>query len=97
MGDRPSDDYLDEAREQGRADALSAAEHGPDEPLAHIAWAIGFGEPNLVQEAVQRARAAGATWAEVGRATGDHPKTAQTKYGGGYRAQRRYRERKRGQ
>ena len=57
---------------------------------------MGCGEPNVVHEAVDRARAAGAISPQIGMVTGD-PKTAQTKYGGSHHAQRAYPARKRGQ
>lgn len=92
------DDALDydEARGKGHADALeAAAERAPDHALLRVAWAHGFGQVDQLRGAVQEARAQGFTWRDIGQATGENWRTAQTKYGGGYEGQRRYRERKR--
>lgn len=60
-----------------------------------VAWAAGFGHPEQLRAAVQDARDQGFTWKQIAEATDEHWRTAQSKYGPGYPAHARYRERKR--
>lgn len=90
-------DY-DALREEGRRAAATAmAGQAPDDPLARVAWADGWGQEDQVRAAVQAAREAGISWAALGRALGVHRATVETKYGKGYERQKAYRERRRRQ
>ncbi|MPY95972.1 MAG: hypothetical protein GEV08_23810 [Acidimicrobiia bacterium] len=91
------EDRLRLARDHGEADARRAEEHAPTDALERIAWAVGFGQVDQVQAAVDAARAAGLTWRQIAPAIGEHWRNVQTKYGGGRERHRRYRERKRQQ
>jgi len=90
-----SDAALDAARAAGRDDAEHAMDRAPDDPLLRVAWAQGFGQVDQLREAVRQAKASGLTWRQIGAALGEHPRTAETKYGGGLDRMRRYRERRR--
>lgn len=94
----PAEDELTKAREQGGRDARSATErHAPDDPALRIAWAIGFGAVDQIQHAVDYARARGFSWSDVAAITGEPDRrAAESKYGGGAKRQRAYRQRKRG-
>ena len=93
-----TDDELQQVREQGRKDALSTiAAHAPAEPLARVAWAVGYGAVSEAQAAVDLARSGGATWQQIGQAAGINWRTAQSRWGSGPDRQRRYRERKAGE
>lgn len=76
-----TDDDLTAAREAGRRAAEQAIqEHAPDEPLLRIAWAAGHGGVDAVKDAVEAARAAGQTWAEIARALGENASTVRVRY-----------------
>lgn len=94
MADDVSEADLAAARDAGEHAARQTLEAAPDHPLLRVAWARGFGRIDQLQEAVDTAKAAGYTWKDIGAAVQEHWKTAATKYGGGYEAQRRYRQRK---
>lgn len=95
MADDVTEADLAAARDAGEHAARLTLEAAPDHPLLRVAWARGFGRVDLLQQAIDGAKAAGYTWKDIGTAVEEHWKTAATKYGGGYEAQRRYRERKR--
>lgn len=95
MADEPDAKAFRRAREDGRRAASHLLDGAPEEPLLRVAWAAGFGHPEQLRAAVDEARAAGCTWKQVGAATDEHWRTAQSKYGPGYEAHRRYRERRR--
>lgn len=80
------------AEEQTRA-LLETA--GPESPIERVAWAAGIGAVDGVHDEVAGARAAGYTWGQIGMALGETADNVRIKFGGGYEAQRRYRERKR--
>lgn len=83
------------AREQGARAARQAIEHdAPSDPLQLVAWTAGFGSEPDVAAAVANAREAGRTWREIATALGQNMRTVMTKFGGGYEAQRRYRQRR---
>jgi hypothetical protein len=67
----------------------------PADPILRMAWAAGYGQVDAIKDAVDAARAAGATWRQVGAALGVHYRTAQSKYGGGQERARRYADRQR--
>lgn len=94
MAEDVSEEDLAAARGAGEEAAQQTLAHGPDHPLLRVAWARGFGRVDLLQQAVDDAKAAGFTWKDIGVAVDQHWKTAATKYGGGYDAQRRYRQRR---
>lgn len=90
-----SGEELDQAREAGRAAAEAVLNsQAPAEPLLRIAWADGYGQVDLLHDAVMEARAAGATWRDIGDVLGMHFRTAQSKFGQPDR-HRRYAERQR--
>lgn len=93
-GEDVSADAIDAARSAGRDAAEATAATAPEHPLLGVGWAQGFGQIDQLRTAVQRARDAGFTWKQIAEVTGEHWQTARTKYGAGYEAQRRYRERK---
>ena len=94
-GEAVSADELEAARTAGKQAAEATAETAPDHPLLGVGWAQGFGQVDQLRVAVRRARDAGFTWKQIAEVTGENWQTAKTKYGSGYEAQRRYRERKR--
>lgn len=89
----PEDLQAERARGEQAAHKVAAA--GPADPLLRVAWAFGFGQTDQLQAAVTAARAAGLTWKQIAAATGEHPATAATKYGGGRERQREYQRRRR--
>jgi hypothetical protein len=84
-------------RAAGAAAARSVHEGDavPQAPLERVAWAAGAGTVNAVEAAVEAARAAGFTWKQIAVALDENEDNARHKYGAGYDAQRRYRQRKR--
>lgn len=88
-------DEIEAAHTSGEAAAREVSATGPADPVLRVAWAHGFGRVDQLAEAINAARAAGVTWKMIGAATGEHPSTAATKYGGGRERQRRYQQRKR--
>jgi hypothetical protein len=93
--EEPGPRDLQRARKQGAKAAEHVLDGAPDHPLLRVAWAAGLGHPDQLRAAVQDARSRGFTWKQIGEATDEHWRTAQSKYGPGYPAHARYRERKR--
>jgi hypothetical protein len=60
-----------------------------------VAWATGYGQVDVIRQAVEQARGAGASWRQLGEAMGVHFRTVQSKYGTGPERSKRYRERQR--
>ena len=88
---------LDQARQQGRADANHLADsRAPSDPLLRLAWAVGVGQVDLVREAVDAAVNAGRSWREIGEAMGEKPNTVRSRFLYPDRSTR-YRARKRGE
>jgi hypothetical protein len=95
MAEDPGPRDLQRARQQGEKAAKQLLKSAPDHPLLQVAWAAGLGHPEQLRVAVQGARDQGFTWKQIGEATNEHWRTAQSKYGPGYPAHARYRQRKR--
>lgn len=95
MAEDVGEPELESARQAGRQAAERTLTEAPDHPLLRVAWAQGFGQLDMLREAVQQAKADGITWRQIGEALGENPRTAETKYGTGLERMRRYRERKR--
>lgn len=96
MAINPED--VEAARQQGKKDAEALAQHAPPDPLLRVAWADGIGDADHLRQAVTAARAAGATWQDIGATLGISQHTARNRFNpSGYEGQRRYRERKRQQ
>ena len=93
-GEPVTADEIDAARNAGHDAAQATASTAPEHPLLGVGWAQGFGQVDQLRTAVKRARDAGYTWKQIAEVTGEHWQTARTKYGSGYEAQRRYRERR---
>lgn len=95
----PGPDELEQARQQGGVDALAAVEqYAPADPMLRVAWAIGFGQHDLVRAAVAVARAGGATWEQIAVLVGaSDRRTAEARYGAGRERKRAYRARRRGE
>jgi hypothetical protein len=92
-----SEDDIQQAREQGREAAETVLDsHAPTDPLLRVAWADGYGQVDVLRDAVMRARADGATWKQLGEVLGMHFRTVQSKFGQPDR-HRRYEARKRGE
>lgn len=70
-------------------------EQAPANELERLAFVAGAGSVDRVHEAVQACRSAGWTWPQIAAAIGQNMHTVKTKYGTGYEAQARYRERRR--
>lgn len=92
--EQPTPADLEAARARGVEDSHRTAEHAPDHPLERVAWAQGFGQLNQLQAAVEAARTRGFTWKQIAETLGERWQTTATKYGGGYKRQREYRERR---
>ena len=95
MEEEPGLRDLQRARKQGAKAAERLLDGAPDHPLLQVAWAAGLAHPERLRAAVQEARGRGFTWKQIGEATDENWRTAQSKYGPGYPAHARYRERKR--
>lgn len=93
-GEPVTADEIEAARAAGHEAAEATAATAPDHPLLGVGWAQGFGQVDQLRTAVRRARDAGFTWKQIADVTGENWQTAKTKYGTGYDAQRRYRERR---
>src|SRR4051794_11532813 len=91
-----SDDDIRDARRRGMTDATElVADKAPDDPVLRVAWAGGYGQIDVIKDAIDAARAAGATWRQLGDALGENWRTVQSRYGGGAERYQRYRERQR--
>ena len=94
----PAADDLERARRQGDEDARTAGQHAPDDAALRIAWALGFGAVDQIQEAVTYAREKGLGWPDIAQITGEPDRrAAESRYGRGAERQRRYRARKKGE
>ncbi len=92
-----SDDGYDGLRDEGRAAVSHFVETNAPEAgsLERVAWATGAEDVDLLRNAVEAARGAGRSWAEIAKAINLPMRTVQSRFGGGLERQKRYLARKR--
>lgn len=95
----PDAGRLSEVRQAGAQAAEKILnEVAPTDVLERVAWTAGAGSFDALQVAVDGARAEGYTWKQVAVALGQNEATVRHKFSpSSHDAQRRYRQRKRGE